>query len=174
MIDRLAAIDRTISARLTPHAAASKDAAWVVAVLRFSQTGSYGIGWVLLFAVVVTYLEGPLVAVLASACVLGMLLLNTGIKLLVRRPRPHNVVGERPTTYSFPSAHTSMAMVGASIMDVVEPDLLLLWWGWAVLLALSRIILGMHYIFDVAAGAVLGALIGIYVAVPLLVRAGAG
>lgn len=174
MLSRITAFDRAISARLTPRSAAEEHRAWVRGLLHFSQTGSYGVGWVLLFAVVVTAIDGWQVAAFASVCVLGMLLLNTGIKLMVRRPRPHNVIGERPTTFSFPSAHTSMAMVGASLMTVIFAPLWFVWWGWASLLAFSRIVLGMHYVGDVIAGALLGLLVGMYVAVPLAERLGAG
>lgn len=174
-LDRVAAFDRNISRRVVARPGDGWRKVWIAIVHRASQTGSYGVGWVLLFAVVITLLDGVAVAALAAACVLGTLLINTGIKVLIRRPRPwFNPVGERPATYSFPSAHTSMAMVGASVISLVSPDLYLLWWGWAAVLAISRIILGMHYVGDVIGGVLLGLLLAQFVALPLMQALGAG
>lgn len=136
---------------------------------RISQTGSYGAGWIAVFGVVASMIEGWWVAMLAAACVVGMLLLNTAIKVLVRRPRPAaRAIEHQPRTFSMPSAHTSMAMVGAAAMAVVAPQLAALWWGWALVLAVSRIVLGMHYFGDVLLGACLGALMAAAVVEPLL------
>lgn len=175
LLTSLDALDRRISRRLFADPATGRHAVWLAATHRISQTGSYGIGWVALFAVVVTVLEGWQLAALAAACVLGTLLVNTGIKLLVRRPRPRydNPVGERPRTFSMPSAHTSMAVVGASSMTLVAPKATVLWCAWAVVLAASRIVLGMHYVGDVVCGVLLGLALGLLVAVPLLQQAGA-
>jgi undecaprenyl-diphosphatase len=99
--------------------------------------------------------------------ILGTLMLNTAVKLVVRRPRPTGAHGHTPRSYSFPSAHSSMAVVGASAMTVLEPALAVLWWAIAALLAASRVLLGAHYLGDVVAGALLGALVAT-VAVPVL------
>lgn len=142
-------------------------------VRRISQSGSYGVGWVALFAVVVTMLDGWLVAVAAAGCVLGTLALNTVVKEIIRRPRPASrAFDDHPTTFSMPSAHTSMAVVGASIMTLVAPALWLLWWGWTWVLAVSRIVLGMHYVGDVLAGACFGALLAVLVVPHVMHAAG--
>ena len=65
--------------------------------------------------------------------------------------------------YSFPSGHTLHA-VGFTILAVSPYSLL----GWvlipfAILVAMSRVVLGLHYPTDVAAGALIGATIAMVV-----------
>lgn len=176
VLARIDAFDRALSARIVARPdVTGQRRLWLRAVHRCSQAGSYGIGWVVLFAILVTAMEGRRLALVASACVLGTLVANTGIKLVVRRPRPrHNLVGVGPATYSMPSAHTSMAVVGAAAMTLVAPVLAPLWWAIAIALAGSRLVLGMHYVLDVFAGLAFGALVSWLVALPLLRAAGAG
>lgn len=136
---------------------------------RVSQTGSYGVGWVVLFAAVVGFAKSWQLAAVGAACVIGTLVLNTGIKTVIRRPRPtYGVLDHSPTTYSMPSAHTSMAVVGAAIMTHLFPDLAVLWWVWSGILALSRIVLGVHFVGDVVVGGMFGAVLAWLVAVPLI------
>ena len=89
------------------------------------------------------------------------------IKGKTLRPRPFNVypaikcVGKTLDQFSFPSGHT-MHAVGFSIVAVAYyPVLFWLVWPFALLVALSRPILGLHYPSDVLAGAALGAVIAI-------------
>lgn len=174
LLSRIDAADRRISRRIVAHPQPGHRTIWLQAVHRLSQTGSYGLDWVLLFAAVVTVTDGWLLATVAAGCVVGTLLVNTALKLVVRRPRPwYNPIGERPKTFSMPSAHTSMAIVGASVMTELVPTLLAAWWAWALMLAVSRIILGMHYIGDVVCGVLLGLALASLIAVPLLELAGA-
>jgi membrane-associated phospholipid phosphatase len=169
LLARLDVLDRRLSRRLLYRPEGRTGRALLVALRRASQTGSYGTGWIALFAVGATVLEGWRIAVIAAACVVGMLLLNTAIKVLVRRPRPvARAIEHQPRTFSMPSAHTSMAMVGAAAMSQVAPELAIAWWGWAVVLAVSRIMLGMHFFGDVVMGALLGAMVASAVVEPLL------
>ncbi|MBA3685343.1 MAG: phosphatase PAP2 family protein [Planctomycetes bacterium] len=104
---------------------------------------------------------------------LSMLLALTGslstlvyrwLKGSTRRPRPCDVDGTLRRTvapldrFSFPSGHTLHA-VGFTVLTVcVHPG-----WAWILvpftaLVACSRLVLGLHYPSDVAAGASIGAL----------------
>lgn len=175
-LQRLDALDRRVSAALvvSPRADGSPRP-WVVPLRRFSEAGSYGIGWIVLFALVGVLSDGIARGIVAAACVVGTLALNTVVKHLIRRPRPvTKAIDHAPTTYSMPSAHTSMAMVGAATMSVIVPELTGLWWAVAVGLAVSRVLLGMHYLADVLAGAVFGILLGVLVAAPLVESVHAG
>jgi undecaprenyl-diphosphatase len=63
--------------------------------------------------------------------------------------------------YSFPSGHTLHAVSFSWIVIRHYPAWAALLVPFALLVALSRVILGLHYPTDVAAGAVLGALLAI-------------
>lgn len=58
--------------------------------------------------------------------------------------------------YSFPSGHTMHAVSFVTMLGVYFPDVAILMLPFAVSVALSRVILGLHYPSDVAAGALLG------------------
>jgi len=81
------------------------------------------------------------------------------IKRLVRRPRPHHpavaVNVGTPSSLSFPSAHatstTAAAMLLARATGLPLPVMLV------PPMALSRVVLGVHYPSDVATGVALGA-----------------
>ncbi|MDK2778795.1 MAG: phosphatase PAP2 family protein [Pseudomonadota bacterium] len=62
--------------------------------------------------------------------------------------------------YSFPSGHTMNAVNFALLFSAFYPPLLWLVVPFAALVALSRVILGMHYPTDVLVGAALGLTIG--------------
>jgi undecaprenyl-diphosphatase len=59
--------------------------------------------------------------------------------------------------YSFPSGHTLHAVSFTVLITASYPELGLLCIPFALLVAMSRVVLGLHYPSDVAAGALLGA-----------------
>lgn len=72
-----------------------------------------------------------------------------------------------PGSASFPSGHSATAFAAAVAVAVFCPRLRWPLLGLAVLVALSRVYLGVHYWADIAVGAALGAAIGLAVALVL-------
>lgn len=87
------------------------------------------------------------------------------LKKSTLRPRPFTVHQEIAQSvaildqYSFPSGHTLHAVTFAIVASVYFPGLAWFVGGFAALVALSRLVLGVHYPTDVIAGIILGALI---------------
>jgi undecaprenyl-diphosphatase len=65
-----------------------------------------------------------------------------------------------PDHGSFPSGHTLHAVMAAVVVSVLAGPVAPLFIVLAILVGLSRVVLGVHYPSDVAAGAALGAIFG--------------
>lgn len=94
--------------------------------------------------------------------VVGGVLLNTLVKFLFHRPRPHEITTEVPLTeFSFPSGHTAAATLLYGLLAVfISSRTRDSWWRFAVPLcavvliagvAFSRVYLRVHYMSDVIA-----------------------
>lgn len=96
-------------------------------------------------------------------------LLNSSLKVLFDAPRPPSILPQEGFTiigpahlhYSFPSGHTAtiFALAGAIVLSFSAANRQR--WGWlwvsfATLVGLSRIMVGVHWPQDVAAGALVG------------------
>lgn len=87
-------------------------------------------------------------------------------KRLTGRPRPCAIEPHcwakllPPDQFSFPSGHTITAFAVAASLTVFYPPLAIGLYFCALSIAASRILLGMHFLSDVFAGAILGALLG--------------
>lgn len=101
---------------------------------------------------------------LLALTIIGGLIINQTLKLLFQRPRPElwAITGVRPTTFSFPSGHSTMSFCyfGFVIwlcwrwLKPLWPRIVLtIMLGFVILLVgLSRIYFGVHYPTDVLAG----------------------
>jgi membrane-associated phospholipid phosphatase len=89
---------------------------------------------------------------------------NFLVKVATGRRRPliedHPPLARAPTKLSFPSAHATSSVAGATALSRVEPRLRPAVFTLAAAICVGRPYLGMHYPSDVVAGVVLGALIG--------------
>ena len=84
------------------------------------------------------------------------------IKRAVRRPRPHDPAIEvnvgTPSKLSFPSAHAT-STTAAALLRARATGLRSLPWVLVPPMALSRLVLGVHYPSDVLAGVAVGAVV---------------
>lgn len=109
---------------------------------RFAATGSAGV---------------------AAAVGIGVFL---AMKRLSRRRRPSKLERHAwanllpPDQFSFPSGHTITAFAVAVPLGLFYPSLMAALLFCALSIAISRIVLGMHFLSDVLAGAAIGAGLG--------------
>jgi membrane-associated phospholipid phosphatase len=130
------------------------------AVARFSRLGEHGGVWLAIGAAGYA-LDGARRPQWrrATGTVAATYVLNTALKLAVRRQRPElpglPPLTGTPTQLSFPSAHAATSFAGARCYARLGLPAVPLY-ALAKSLSLSRLYLGVHYPSDVLAGAVLG------------------
>lgn len=97
--------------------------------------------------------------------ILGLAGVVLAIKFLVRRERPAGEWGgiyRNTDPHSFPSGHAARAFMIAVVGSALAPPwLATVLWIWAPLVALARVAMGVHYLSDIIAGAVLGIIVGL-------------
>lgn len=106
-----------------------------------------------------------LLRVVLIAALLSLLIVAS-MKSLIALARPYDVldpasfyfIGEKMTTYAFPSGHTAaaFAIMGSIGFYFKDNALLLFAFFFASLIGLSRIMLGVHWPIDILIGAALG------------------
>ena len=138
---------------------------WMIAATRMGDGWLwYGLGVMLLI------FGGPqrfaAVEVAGAAGVSGVFVFKI-IKRLSARSRPCQLEPHcwskvlPPDKFSFPSGHTMTAFSVALVVSYFYPGLEAPLFFLAVSIAVSRIVLGMHFLSDVLAGAVLGVALGL-------------
>jgi undecaprenyl-diphosphatase len=96
-----------------------------------------------------------------AAAILGILVFKA-LKRLSQRPRPCQIEPHcwskvlPPDRFSFPSGHTMTAFSIALVVSYFYPSLEGMLFFMALSIAVSRIVLGMHFLSDVLAGVILG------------------
>ena len=168
MIDPLLARDVALREWWVSHAPTWLDGPmWLL-----SAIGMAGSIWLLIAFVMALY--APRLRPAAWQVVLAVLLAqgitDFVLKPLVQRPRPFvtvadaRVVGTRPVTLSFPSGHASISFAAATVLAAAfRRRGRLLAFTLALLIAVSRVHIGVHYPLDILAGALLGLVIGVVV-----------
>lgn len=137
---------------------------WMIAATRLGDGWVwYGLGLLLLA------FGGPqrfaAIGAAGAAAVFGIFLFM-GLKRLSQRPRPCEIEPHcwskvlPPDQFSFPSGHTMTAFSVALVVSYFYPSLEGVLFFMALSIAVSRIVLGMHFLSDVLAGVVLGVALG--------------
>jgi undecaprenyl-diphosphatase len=156
----IATVDVRLYTLLREH---GHDPAIELPVRRFSRLGEHAAVWLAL-GLAGAAADPPRRTdwLRAARSVLAAYALNTVLKTVVRRKRPHMenwpALIATPTALSFPSAHASSSFAAARAYSSLLPGEPL--YVAASAMALSRVYLGVHYPSDIAAGALLGVLVG--------------
>jgi len=124
--------------------------------------------WVLL-TILTIWLQGA-----AAIAPIMQMWLTAAAGVLVYKSLKNSLVRERPymnhlgiycgtaplDRYSFPSGHTLHAASFTTMLIVIEPLLAIVAVPFALLVAVSRVVLGLHYPSDVIVGAAIGISLG--------------
>jgi len=100
-------------------------------------------------------------AVVEFLSIIVLAVVVQSIKFLVRRRRPEGEWGRiyrNTDPHSFPSGHAARSFLIAVLATWHAPALwlVMLLWIWAPAVSLARVSMGVHYVSDILAGAVLG------------------
>lgn len=141
-------------------------------ILIFITTlGNGGLLWIVLTIILLARRNTRNVGCMSAAALIGSVLVNNVLlKNLVARTRPYEMIEGltclvgKQSDYSFPSGHTAASFAAAVIFCLALPKK----YGipamvMAVLIAFSRLYIGVHYPSDVLAGAAFGTLIALLV-----------
>jgi undecaprenyl-diphosphatase len=138
---------------------------WMIAATRI------GDGWLwYALGIMLLLFGGPnrfaAVGAAGSAAIAGIFVFKA-LKKISRRQRPCQLEPHcwsrilPPDQFSFPSGHTMTAFAIALVISFYYPSLEGALYFLAASIAVSRIVLGMHFLSDVLAGAILGSGLGI-------------
>ena len=131
--------------------------------IALSRIGTIGAVWIAVAVVAAVVQRRPTLFMLTTAAVLFADVIATGLKFATDRPRPYVAFREQeplletPLDLSLPSGHAATSFAGATMLAFLlgrrwAAVLLVL----ALLVASSRVYVGVHYPLDVAAGALIG------------------
>ena len=136
-------------------------------VPKLTMLGNAGIIWILAgLALLCSKKYRRQGALVLMGLLAGLLVGNIVLKNLVARPRPCwrdpsvRLLIASPTDYSFPSGHTLSSTIAATILTKTDRRFGYAAIPLAVLIALSRLYLYVHFPSDVLIAALLGLLIG--------------
>ncbi len=159
-IQRLMALDYALCVSINQAGQQATTKAFFRLISRLGD----GVFWYLLMAALLL-MDGdgamnPVLHMLATGLI-GTLLYKW-LKRKTLRPRPYEIhqdiaLSGRPLDrFSFPSGHTLHAVIFTHILGMYYPSLMLMVLPFTLLVAASRVVLGLHYPSDVCAGALIG------------------
>ena len=88
------------------------------------------------------------------------LIISALLKILVERQRPDVSTLIAVSSFSFPSGHTTVAFSAVPLIQRVFKKLKWFWISLAIIIALSRVYVGVHYLSDILAGGIIGYVTG--------------
>ena len=160
----LAWLERERLVALWMHGAATR--AWVVRAL--TTVSLAGDGWIWYAIIAALPWWGGPVGGSAAARMIGVgavnVILYKIVKRWIARPRPYctcpgiRACARSLDEFSFPSGHTLHSVAFSLILTVYYPMFALVVWPLTALIAVSRVVLGLHYPSDVVVGALIGAI----------------
>jgi undecaprenyl-diphosphatase len=147
---------------------------WATPVVKLiTHLGDAGAVWLVLTLLCLVLAKTRKVGILmAASTILNFLVNNVCLKNLVARTRPYEVIPglqriiEAQSDFSFPSGHSGASFAVAVVMLMMFPKKVgIPAMALAVLIALSRLYVGVHNPTDVLAGALVGTLAAVIVCV---------
>lgn len=130
-----------------------------------THLGDFGFLWIAVIVILaVSRKHAKTALIMALTLAFGLLITNLVIKNSVQRIRPFHAIEElcplieKPEDWSFPSGHaTSSIGCGIAMLKNLPKKYGISGITIGVLIAISRVYLGVHYTSDVIAGAMVGA-----------------
>ncbi len=131
----------------------------------FTTLGNSGALWIVLGVVLLFFKTWRETGIkLLLALLLGHVVFTLGLKEIVMRARPFQqdlsielLIGA-PKEFSFPSGHTVSSLAAATVLILQKFPLRFLALAFALIIAVSRIYLQVHFPSDVLAGLIFGVL----------------
>ena len=162
-IARLLEIDRNLTTRIR----IAEDPGPLRSFSRF--LGHSGDSWFWFAGLIILFILGTPQWQFRAMVLFASILVTAGVVLTIKfsfkRARPEGEWGQmyrKADPHSFPSGHAARGLLIGVIAFGLGPD----WFGWLLLIwgplvGLARVATGLHYISDIAAGWLLGILMGI-------------
>ena len=168
----LAEFDRSIQSWVVDHRLGALDPLFVA----LSYAGSFGFVWLGIAVGISSFSwSRPWLWTRVGVAILVAESVSGALKNWVERNRPPlsnpepGPLVDLPATFSFPSGHATVSFACATVLALAVPRHRRPLYALAALIAFSRVYVGVHYPFDVLAGAVLG--VGIAIALRMLATA---
>ena len=102
-------------------------------------------------------------ALVVAVVLLVTIVVTYGLKYLVARPRPNDLGVIPESEPAFPSGHTSNAFAFATTLSYYHRKIAPFLFAWALLIAFSRVFLGVHYFTDLLGGAAVGIIVSLVI-----------
>lgn len=163
-LERIARWDGAVALRLNRGASRSR---WLCPVFRAVSRLGDGVAWYVLMLALLLSLGADAAPAVLHMIVAGLActVLYKVIKRGTVRPRPYQaqpgiqLFAAPLDRFSFPSGHTLHAVAFTLVAVVYYPWLAWIAVPFTLLVAASRVLLGLHYPSDVLAGVAIGALV---------------